>query len=197
MKRGKVLLLLSALLAASLTACAQAPSAEPQARILYFTHRTDAEASLLAPGHLRQTLGAQAVGEWGDLMVLHRAQPADAIIIDGAAVAQANAEDLAALYRQCVVLAFFNLYSPEVARLVDDPSVRAGGWMDGSEPFPTDFYIMVQREARTDEETCAADALPSELSGLGKSRSQYSLASDADFEVFTGVLNTRLSDPQP
>ncbi|UYN91545.1 MAG: hypothetical protein KIT70_09305 [Anaerolineales bacterium] len=197
MKRGFVLFLLSALLAASLAACAQAPSAEPQSRILYFTHRTDAEASLLAPGRLRTALGAQAVGEWGDLMVLHAAQPAEAVIIDGAAAVQANADDLARLYRECVVLAFFNLYTPDIARLVNDPSVRGSGLMDGSEPHPGDFYMIVHRQARTDDEGCAADALPSELTGLGKGFSQHSMASEEDLEVFVGVMRTHLSHPQP
>lgn len=189
--------MLCAQLAASLAACAQAPAAEPEARILYFTHRTDAEPGLLAPGRLRTALGVQAVSEWGDLMVLHASQPAEAIIIDGAAVAQVNAEDVARLYRECVVLAFFNLYSPEVARLVDDPSVRSDGWMDGSEPYPSDFFIIVHRRAHTEQQSCAADALPSELTGLGKGRSQYSLASEEDFGVFVGLLTTDLNQQQP
>lgn len=200
MKRGFVLFLLSTLLAASLAACAQAPSAEPQSRILYFTHRTDAEASLLAPGRLRTALGAQAVGEWGDLLVLHAAQPAQAVIIDGAAAAQANADDIARLYRECVVLAFFNLYSPDVARLVDDPSVSWDGWMDGSEPQPGDFYIMVRRTASGSMGDCSG-AGPTggagQPGGLGKSRSQYSLVSEEDFEVFVGVLTVELAQAQP
>lgn len=195
MKRGFVLFLLCTLLAASLAACAQALAAEPEARILYFTHRTDAEPGLLAPGRLRAALGAQAVGEWGDLMVLHAAQPAEAILIDGVAVAQANADDIARLYRECVVLAFFNVYAPEVAQLVNDPSVSWDGWMDGSEPYPSDFFIIVHRRARTEQQSCAADALPSELTGLGKGRSQYSLASEEDFGVFVGVLTTDLNWP--
>lgn len=197
MKEIKILALL-AILAACLAACSPPPTAAAESpRILYFTTRTDSQESLLAPGNLRAALGAQAVGEWGDLMVLHSAQPAGAILIDGASVDEVNADDLTALYRQCVVLAFFNLYAPEVSQLVNDPSVRSGGWMDGSEPYPSDFYIVVHRVARTADQACAADVPSSELSGLGKGFSQYSLASEEDFEVFVGVLTTHLTHPQP
>ncbi|UYN89780.1 MAG: hypothetical protein KIT08_00725 [Anaerolineales bacterium] len=200
MKRGASLYVLCALLAASLAACAQTPAAEPEARILYFTYRTDAEPGLLAPSRLRTALGVQAVSEWGDLMVLHASQPAEAVIIDGAAVAQVNAEDVARLYRECVVLAFFNLNAPEVAQLVDDPSVAHDGWMDGSEPYPSDFYIIVNRTASGSFGDCSG-ATPSASSypqgGVGKGRSQYFLANEADFDIFVGVLITQLAQQEP
>ncbi|MCW5874524.1 MAG: hypothetical protein KIS88_07760 [Anaerolineales bacterium] len=188
-----------------LVACGQAQTPEMQGepegpRMLYFTQRTDGQPSLLAPGRLSAALGTQAVGEWGDLLMLHAAQPAQAILIDGAAVGQVNAEDLARLYRQCVVLAFFNLYSPEVARLVDDPSVRADGWMDGGEPYSGDFYIIVHRTVSGSQGDCTGAGPSGPLGatgGMGKSRSQYSLASEEDFAVFVGVLRTHLAQSQP
>ncbi len=193
MNWGKIFFLLSALFVASLAACAQAPTLELQPRILYFTHRTDAESSLLAPGRLRAALGAQAVGEWGDLLVLHAARPAQAIIIDGAAAEAASADDLAAFYRQCVVLVFFNMYSPDVALLVKDPTVRSDGFVDGTEPYPDDFYIILHRVGRHEgQPECTGEIPVGEFDGLSKSRAQDALETPADFEVFLAVLRLEL-----
>lgn len=200
MRANKLLVLVLAL-AATLAACGPAPTAESEGpRILYLTTRTDSQQSLLAPGKLRAALGAQAVGEWGDLLMLHAAQPAQAIIIDGAAIAQVNSDELAALYRQCVVLAFFDLYAPEVAGLLNDPSIAYDSWMDGSQPYPGDFYIIVHRTVSGSQGDCTGagpSAPPGATGGMGKSRSQYSLASEEDFAVFVGVLHTHLAQPQP
>lgn len=197
-----------AFLAVALVACSpmgsQAAGSAPDAgalsalHILYFTTRTDAEQTLLSPGSLHAALGAQAVGEWGDLLVLHAGHPAQAILIDGAALNAVHAEDLAALYRQCVVLAFFNVYAPEVAQLVNDPSVASEGWMDGSQPYPSDFYIIIQRTVSGSLGDCS-DADPSgpigSEGGMGKSRSQGELASPTDLEAFKQVLEGKLVQP--
>lgn len=181
-----------------LAACAATPTAEPDSQLLYFTYRTNAESSLLAPGHLRQTLDTQATGEWGDLMQLHNAQPAAAILIDGAAAEHANAEELARLYRQCVVLVFFNLYAPEVAALVNAPSLAAGGWMDGSDPYPGDFYILLHRRASGSQGDCSGtgpSGQPGASGGLNQSRSQGQLSTQAEFDIFEQVLFLQLTQP--
>ncbi|HRN51770.1 MAG TPA: hypothetical protein PK551_10705 [Anaerolineales bacterium] len=181
-----------------LVACAATPAAEPDSNLLYFTHRMDADSSLLAPGHLRQTLGAQATGEWGDLMQLHTAQPAAAVLIDGAAAEHADADDLARLYRQCVVLVFFNLYAPDVAALVNAPSLLANGWMDGSDPYAGDFYILLHRRASGSQGDCSGagpSGSPGATGGLSQGGSQGQLSTQAEFDTFEQVLTLELAQP--
>lgn len=179
-------------------ACAAAPAAEPESDLLYFTYRGAGEPSLLAPDKLRQAIGSQAASEWGDLMLLHTTQPAAAILIDGAAAEHADAADLAQLYRQCVVLVFFNVYAPEVAGLVNAPSLMADGWMDGSDPYPGDFYIMVHRRASGSQGDCSGagpSGSPGATGGLSQSNSQGSLNTPAEFEMFRQVLAFQLAQP--
>lgn len=172
---------------------------QPQASapsILYFTTRTDAQPSQLAPGRLQVALGAQPVGEWGDLMLLHAAQPAKAILLDGAELAGVDAADVQALYRQCVLLGFFNVYAPQVAELLADASIAADGWMDGSQPYPGDFYIMVLRSASGSLGDCpGGDTAPDATGGLAKSRSQGPLSTPAELDAWVQILTQQLTQP--
>lgn len=175
-----------------------APAAEPQPRILYFSHRTDAQPGLLAPGHLHQALGAQPTGEWGDVMVLHQANPAAAIVIDGDAAQHADADDVANLYRRCVVLVFFNLYAPEIAQLLNAPHLLADGWMDGSDPYDGDFYILVHRQPSGSQGDCSGagpSGPPGATGGLSQSGSQGQLSTQAEFDMFAQMLALQLTRP--
>jgi hypothetical protein len=172
------------LLITVLTACAQQPTAS--LRIVYLTNRADLPWNMLSPASLHAALGARVASNWGDVLAVHAADPLDGLIIDANAAGQVDPEELGRLYRQCVVLAFFNLYSPAVAELVQDPSIRGGGWMDGSEPYPGDFYIIVHRQASDSLNGCNGGSPVS-------SRSQYSLGSIADFRIFLSVLRLGLA----
>lgn len=177
-----------------LTACAPRPAVP--SRIVYLTARGELPWQLLSAARLRSALGAQSVGSWAGVLALHAVQPLDGLIIDASAADQIDPAELSVLYRQCVVLGFFNLYSPTVAELIQDPSIREGGWMDGSQLYAGDFYIIVHRQASGSFGDCTG-AAPSSSSypqgGLGKSRSQYSLDSPADLQIFFEVFKLSLA----
>lgn len=180
-----------------LAACA--PSAAPGHRVVYLTERANLPWDLLSPASLRSGLGAEATSEWGDVVARHAAAPLDGLVIDGPAAALIDSDELSRLYRQCVVIAFFNLYSPDVAALLQDPSIRQGGWMDGSQPYPGDFYIIVHREAAASQGDCTGagpTGILGQGGGLGKSLSQHSLSSAADLNILLNVFMLRLQDRQ-
>lgn len=182
------------LLIALLAACAQQPVTRP--RVVYLSARVNLPWDLLSPASLHTAFGAQAAANWSEALHLHTTDPLDALIVDASAASQIDPAELGWLYRHCVVLAFFNLYSPAVAELVQDPGIREGGWMDGSQPYPGDFYIIVHRQAPGALGDCnGPDVLPGSFSqdGLTKSRSQHSLSSAADFRIFLNVFALELS----
>jgi hypothetical protein len=181
-------------LVALLAACAQQPAAGY--RIAYLSSRPNLPWDFLSLSSLRVALGAQSVQSWSEVLALHADEPLDGLVIDASAASQIDPAELGLLYRQCVVLAFFNLYSPAVAELVQDPTIREGGWMDGSQPYPGDFYIIVYRQASGSIGDCDGTQPTNSSSlqgGLSRGRSQYFLDTPADLQIFLEVFKRELA----
>lgn len=58
---------------------------------------------------------------------------------------EADSQCIKEAYRKGVLLAFFNVYAPDIVQLPGDPCIGEGGWMDGSDPYRSEFYVMVNR----------------------------------------------------
>ncbi len=101
--------------------------------------------SFLKPAHLEMSLGAQTVNTWDQVPQLDRLAPIDAILIHNSALTEVDSNWLGSAYRNGVVVAIFNTYAPEFARLIGDSCMLENGWMDGTDPYPGEFYIIVSR----------------------------------------------------
>lgn len=112
------------------------PNTEPKAGLLgaynvvYF-RQSDSGDGLLSADRVHQIVGAQTVHSWQSLLEIHRQHPMNAIIIHANSLAAVNQEDIGELYRQGVVIAAFNVYSPPIAELLGDECLGRNGWMDG------------------------------------------------------------------
>jgi hypothetical protein len=101
--------------------------------------------SLLESAHLQMSLGARSVNTWEQVPLLNRITPIDAILIHNSALSGVDSNWLGPAYKSGVVVVIFNTYAPELASLIGDSCILENGWMDGTDPYPGEFYIMVSR----------------------------------------------------
>jgi hypothetical protein len=118
----------------------------PPHRLYYIAEPAAVERkSLLSPERMAQVLGTTFVSAGEIEGRVSSVSEIDGVIIHHSAISTVDPEWLGGLYQSGVVVAFINTWAPEVARLTGDACIGAGGWMDGSDPYPGDFYIAVSR----------------------------------------------------
>jgi hypothetical protein len=182
---------------------AQPPA--PTARIAYLV---DAAAipstSFRQPEVIARATGAHVVSTWDEVLAFHKEAPLQALIIDRSAVWRADWAWVRAAYRHSVVIVLFNLYSPDVARLLDDRSIYQRGFAD--EEYTVDFFVMVSEMVSTRSQAdhdylmahkaCNAPAsgITTETVYMGGSRAQNTLSSSFDLYVFQMILHDHIGD---
>lgn len=126
------------------------------AKIAYLTlDASDSQADLSSPQNIQQALGAELISDWSELLSLQNVGPIDALIIHDSAIGVVDPNALADMYDQGTVLAFFNTYSPTIADLTGDDCIARDGWMDGSDPYAGEFYIVVAKLVQGNPEDVA------------------------------------------
>lgn len=103
------------------------------------------EQSRLAPSRLREVLGAHLATSWEEVIILNRERPVEALIIHKSAVPLLDSDWLAEAYRKGVVIATFNVDVPALENILQTSGIAEEGFV--SEPYPSDFFIVVSRLA--------------------------------------------------
>lgn len=172
----------------------------PPTHMLYYIAEPAAveRKSLLSPERMAHVLGTTFVPA-GEIEGLVSSVPEiDGVIIHHSAISTVDPVWLGGLYQSGVVVAFINTWAPEVARMTDDACIEADGWMDGSDPYPGDFYIVVFRRVINEqgEVVRLAGQLPcnqrpasrdiegERIAEIYGGRSQYTLDDENDLNRF-------------
>jgi len=162
-----------------------------------------AEESLLAPHRLEETLGVETVYTRAVVRGLNTngALP-EALLIHESALPVVDEAWLASIYRDGVVLVFFNVYAPELAHLLNDPCLIQRGF--ASEPYEGPFYVSVYRLALGEPQDVAAlnaanacggssvDGVK-DLASFSRGAASNSLDDFNTFDSFVHVLQTQIA----
>lgn len=112
-------------------------------RVVYVSSRPADEEDLLTPNSIRDLLGAEVVSSWQEGVQAIDNGSYDAVLLDMEFLGNLSQNALAETYKSNAVIVFFNAYSPTVELLTGDSCIGQDGWMDGSEEYASDFYLMV------------------------------------------------------
>lgn len=162
-----------------------------------------AEESLLAPHRLEETLGVETIYTRAVVRGLdtNGAFP-EALLIHESALPVVDEAWLASIYRDGVVLVFFNVYAPELAHLLNDPCLIQRGF--ASEPYEGPFYVSVYRLALGEPQDVAAlnaanacggssvDGVK-DLASFSRGAASNSLDDFNTFDSFVHVLQTQIT----
>ena len=173
----------------------------PDYNIVYLVGPTELFLnSNASPSMLEQALGANITRSWNDVT---SDNGIDALVIHDSALPLVNQEQLAALYRQGVLISFMNLYAPEVAQLVDDPCIAKDGF--ASEEYSGEFYVMVYKSIKGQPEDIARywatpDSCGETIEGIDNplsirsGRATESMEGTDGFNIFANVLVSKLEN---
>lgn len=173
---------------------------EESLRIVYLASSEDqAELGALSPQSISSVTGAEVIHDWGELDELLSAGSIDALLVHPNALETIDPSSLRLLYDQGTVLVFFNVYSPVIVELVGDECISRDGWMDGSDPYEGDFYVIVSRliqgspediNAIKNESTCDGEVEPvvEGNASVYANKAQNALDEDATLVEFYQVL---------
>ncbi|MQC26119.1 MAG: hypothetical protein DWG76_01535 [Chloroflexi bacterium] len=168
--------------------------------IVYFTTANENSGDLLSPANVQQTLNATVATTWSEVLDLNKRYSLDALILGEDIISEVNREELTQMYQDAVIIAVFNTYAPTLAQLVSDECIGKDGWMDGNDPYKGDFFIIVSKlfqgslqaqQQLRNQNSCDVNSSFDNIegySGVYASKSQYELASAADFDVFAQVF---------
>lgn len=189
----------------------QAAGAEAQShdgyRIVYMTSRGES-GDLLAPSSIAELFASENVVISGDLPELDFI---DAIIVDVDTLDGLTAGFFKEAYQAGKVIAFLNAYAPDVQYLTGDACIGREGWMDGSDPYPSTFYLIVAMKVTgnsDDVSTILAQATGENCSGMTAvegvtgqagiytSRSQNSISGGEELRIFREVLLLEIKNNQ-
>lgn len=177
-----------------------AAGSEVQARdgytILYMTTR-DETGDFFTPTSIKALFAEENVVISEELTELDHV---DAIVVDLDSFESLPADAFQQVYQAGKVIAFLNAYAPEVEYLTGDRCIGMQGWMDGSDPYPADFYLIVAMKvtgSSEDVNTILNSAMNGNCSetqgvagdaGIYTSRSQNSISNAEEWRIFKEVL---------
>jgi hypothetical protein len=170
-------------------------------KIVYLASSEDqTELGVLSAQNISSVTGAEVIRDWSELDSLLETSPIDALLVHVNALETIDPSGISSLYDQGTVLVFFNVYSPTIADLVGDECISRDGWMDGSDPYEGDFYVIVSRliqgspediNAIKNESTCDEEVEPGDVEGhasVYSNRAQNGLDVDTTLVEFYQVL---------
>lgn len=177
------------------------------ARLVYLiAQEAVAGERLLTPHRLEKTLGVETIHISDVVRGLdtNGAVP-EALLIHESALPMVDEAWLASIYRNGVVLVFFNVYAPELARLLSDPCLIQRGF--ASEPYDGPFYVSVYRLALGEPQDVAALNAANSCGGssvagvkspasFSRGASSNSLDDQNAFASFAHVLQTQIMNLQ-
>lgn len=117
-------------------------SEPPDYRITYLISKKAVTTnSFLSPSLYLEYLNAQTTYSWDEVIQLDDTQPIDAIIIDNSAIDLVDVNWLRTAYRKGVVVAFFNVYGPHVADILNAPVIAQDEFASAS--YQHNFFVIV------------------------------------------------------
>lgn len=166
----------------------------PDFQIVYLVADPAAlEQSRVSPARLEAVLGVRVATSWEDTLALNRQRPIEALLIHGSAIPLVNSDWLAEAYRKGVVIAAFNVDAPTLENILKTSGSAEDGF--ASEPYPSDFFIVVSRLAmgkKEDAVDLVNDALDSgteEPIVPAKDHIEYLWAKSQDQMIYEDSLN--------
>jgi hypothetical protein len=157
---------------------ATSPAQFAQFDILMLSPTLESGDGLLSPAHLNQKVGAQIVSDWEAVTDAYAAGNLDALILPSATVDLVELDQLSNMYRDGVLIVAFNTYAPTMAKILQDYTFNSGNWINDSDVFQTDFFIMAVRQSRED--------------GASFSGAQNTIANLSEFDRFASILALKL-----
>lgn len=172
-------------------------------RVLYFAADTDAAPlRAKAPALLKESLGADTVKKWRDVLAADQAQKIQALVIDKSALPDVNNADLKRFYRDGVIVAIFDIRANELVRLLDDPCLVQDGF--GAEPYISPFFfVSVSHLIQGTPEEIAliratkpcggmVEGVTGPTAGVTITKQTDNLLTENDYATFARVLTTQL-----